>query len=415
MNVLTALIALPLAIPLCAQPPPPSISLIYGGITGFPYTNLLLGPNGALYGTTYAGGYGTGTAFELAPPASPGGTWTETVLYEFHANRGTFPESALIMDKVGNLYGTTLEGGPGGGGVVFQLRPPPASGQPWTERILHSFSHTGDGYYPLGGLVFGPYGSLYGVTEDGGAFDQGTVFQLAPPATPGAAWTETLLYSFGAQPGDGNTPAATLAMDKRGNLYGTTSGGVFGSSCADAGCGTVFQLAPPSAAGEPWAETVIHTFTGSSGGDGANPTSVTLGSDGNLYGATRIGGTATACNSLGCGTVFQLALPAAAGEAWTETVLYSFTGLDGDGVEPLSGVIVGMNGTVYGTTIFGGTLPADTGTVYWVTPPATSGGTWTETVLPLSGAETEPAAGLTFGNGVLYGIGQGGGAFQITP
>jgi len=96
-------------------------------------------------------------------------------------------------------------------------------------------------------------------------------------------------------------------------------------------------------------------------------------------------------------------------------VLYSFTGLDGDGVEPLSGVIVGMNGTVYGTTIFGGTLPADTGTVYWVTPPATSGGTWTETVLPLSGAETEPAAGLTFGNGVLYGIGQGGGAFQITP
>jgi uncharacterized repeat protein (TIGR03803 family) len=414
MNVLTALIALPIAISICAQPPPPSISLIYSGvIAGLPHANLLLGPNGVLYGTTYAGGYGGGTAYELAPPASLGGTWTETVLYEFHTTRGESPESALIMDKSGNLYGTTPEGGPGGGGVVFQLRPPAASGQPWTERILHSFSQTGDGYYPLAGLVFGPYGSLYGVTEDGGAFDQGTVFQLTPPATPGAAWTETLLYSFGAQPGDGNAPAATLAMDKRGNLYGTTAGGIFGSSCGYGGCGTVFQLAPPPTPGEPWTETVIYSFTGS-GGDGAHPTSVTLGGDGNLYGATSTGGTTTAC-SPGCGTVFQLALPAAAGEAWTETVLYSFTGLDGDGVEPFSGVIVGKNGTIYGTTIFGGTLPADSGTVYWLTPPATSGGTWTETVLPLSGSEGEPAAGLTFGNGVLYGVGEGGGAFQITP
>jgi uncharacterized repeat protein (TIGR03803 family) len=317
------------------------------------------------------------------------------------------------MDKTGNLYGTTLEGGPYEGGVVFQLIPPPVSGQLWTERILHSFSRSGDGYYPLAGLIFGPDGSLYGVTEDGGAFDEGTVFQLTPPTTPGAAWTETLLYSFGTQPGDGNTPAATLAMDKRGYLYGTTSGGTFG--CANAGCGTVFQLAPPSAAGEPWTETVIYSFTGSSDGDGANPTSVTLGSDGNLYGATSIGGTATACNTLGCGTVFQLALPAMAGEAGTETVLYSFTGVNGDGVEPLSGVIVGKNGTLYGTTIFGGTLPADSGTVYWLTPPATSGGTWTETVLPLSGSETEPAAGLTFGTGVLYGVGESGGVFQITP
>jgi len=396
---------------IAAQAPPPAVTLIYSSIIT-PYGPLLPGPNGVLYGTTFGGGNGNGTVYELVPPASSGGAWQENLLYEF-TEGGKWPLGGLIMDKGGNLYGTTTMGGLPGAGVVFQLIPPSTAGASWTERILHNFpAQSGDGQDPKAGLAFGPKGMLYGITAGGGAFDSGTVFGLRPPASPGGSWTESVLYSFGAQPGDGTSPQANLVRDNLGNLYGTTYSGGAGTSCAG-GCGTVFQLAPPASPGGAWTETLLHSFTAANG-DGAGPGGVTLGNGGNLFGTAYTGGISGGACPTGCGIVFQLAPPAAPGGSWTETVLYSFTGLNGDGALPVGAVVATKNGSLFGTTYSGGPQPYY-GTVFLLSPPSAPGGTWTETVVPLMKADSAPLAGLTFGNGMLYGVGSFGGAFRVTP
>jgi uncharacterized repeat protein (TIGR03803 family) len=205
-----------------------------------PFGPLLLDKLGNLYGTTSAGGgstrnckFGCGTVFELKK--NSGGTWTEKLLHNFtiNSNDGTFPYGALLFDAAGNLYGTTNGGGTGNNGTVFQLS---HSTGPWKEKLLHAFNATGDGIYPTPGLAFDASGNLYGMTQSGGAFDQGAVFKLAPSTN--GQWAETILYSFDPNGSGGYAPAQGLTIDAAGHIYGTViRGGAFS-------VGTAFEIAP---------------------------------------------------------------------------------------------------------------------------------------------------------------------------
>jgi uncharacterized repeat protein (TIGR03803 family) len=214
---------------------------------GYPYSGLVFDREGNLYGTTEEGGSGTGTVFEFSPNA--GGTWTESILHNFGVSPGdgNSPFGGVVFDAMGNLYGTTAWGGKNGFGTVFELSP--AGGGLWTENILHSFTQN-DGAVPADGVTFGPNGSLYGVTSQGGPFagttdGGGTAFELTP--TSGGVWTETTLHSFGKGT-DGSAPYVPLVIDSSGNLYGATLwGGNTVTGVCNAippGCGTVFKLTP---------------------------------------------------------------------------------------------------------------------------------------------------------------------------
>ena len=203
---------------------------------------------------------------------------------------------------------------------------------------------------------------LYGTTVFGGANGAGTVFELTPPSSPRGAWTFTILYSFspftifpGGATGDGNGPAAGLISDATGALYGTTANG--GAN----GYGTVFKLTPPAVAGGPWTETVLYSFTG--GSDGGSPkASLIFDESGALYSTTTVGGLN------GQGTVFKLTPPGVPDGAWTETVLYSFAGLDVGTSPSGAGLIFDSSGALYGTTSTGGANGF--GTVFKLAPPA---------------------------------------------
>ena len=152
--------------------------------------------------------------------------WNEKVLHNFNDNGsdGWDQKSGLIVDAAGNLYGTTVEGGTSNNGTVFELSPTVGGG--WSETVLHNFNHDGsDGVGPQSGLIFDADGNLYGTTEGGGTYTYfgGTVFELSP--MPGGGWTETVLYSFGNGM-DGAAPGyGSLIFDAAGNLYGTTMHG----------------------------------------------------------------------------------------------------------------------------------------------------------------------------------------------
>ncbi len=211
-----------------------------------PSEGLVFDTSGNLYGTTLWGGtYGSGTLFELALRAEGG--WAEKVLHNFDSNGtdGAVPWAPLIFDSVGNLYSTTYGGGcTSCVGTVFELSPKPGGG--WGEKILHDFTTTGkDGDNPFAPLIFDASGDLYGTTWDGGAYDNGTVFELVPKA--GGGWTERILHSFDYNAKDGFDSSAGLVFDTAGNLYGTTEfGGAnsCSSSGTDVGCGTIFEVRP---------------------------------------------------------------------------------------------------------------------------------------------------------------------------
>jgi uncharacterized repeat protein (TIGR03803 family) len=271
----------------------------------YPEAGVIFDGNGNLYGTTTGGGSaGSGTVFEVSPQS--GGGWTEQVLHNFTSigGDGTFPYSGLIFDKSGNLYGTTQFGGsPHGPGTVFELSPPATSGGAWTEQVIHSFRSTSstDGVNPQAGLIFDDNGNLYGTTQWGGDHgdvyaDGGTVFEMLPAA--GGTWTEKVLYSFGATPTDGENPFSGLIFDDAGNLYGATEiGGDFAiGGTADGG--TVFALIPNSNGN--WTETILHSFGGTSAdADIIRPAALLLDAGGNLYGTSTSGGA-------GHGTVFEI-------------------------------------------------------------------------------------------------------------
>ena len=196
---------------------------------------------------------------------------TLKVLHAFGGNPdGSAPESNLIFDGAGHLYGTTYAGGTGiaclnGCGTIFQLTPDGTGG--FTERVIHSFQGPLiDGQNPQAPLILDAQGNLYGTTYSGGQSARrasGTVFKLSPNGD--GSWTETVLHNFnGALDGghDGGDLQGGLVFDGAGNLYGTTAGGGTGTGCGAGpatGCGTVFELTP-TASGE-WQETVLHNFT----------------------------------------------------------------------------------------------------------------------------------------------------------
>jgi uncharacterized repeat protein (TIGR03803 family) len=298
---------------------------------------------------------------------------TETVLHNFGSyGDGLKPLAGLTIDKLGNLWGTTSQGGDFGGGTVFQVTP---SG---VEEVWYSFGGTpGDGNTPLAGLAIDPAGNLYGTTEYGGANLHGTVYEVS------GYLTETVLYSFGSL-GDGVEPFAGLTRDTKGSLYGTT----FGGGAASCFCGTVFMVTPTGS------ETVLHSFSNSP--DGSEPFAG-LEANGGFYGTTAQGGSGTACSG-GCGTIFNVT-----GNG-KEKVLYSFKG-DPDGSSPRGGLIRDKHGNLYGTTLYGGAYGK--GTIFRITS------TGVETVLYNFTGQADggnPTGALVMDSaGNLYGVTGGGG------
>ncbi len=366
-----------------------------------PYSQLIRDRHGSIYGTTAGGGqYFAGTVFKL----DTGGV--ETVLDNFCAGdcgRGSIPGPGLILDKKGQLYGTTEGGGhsdcatPNGCGTIFRLAPD------GNEHALHRFRGYPDGAVPLGSLIVDSQGNFYGTTVSGGSGEVcapfggdigcGTVFELQPHGV------ETVLYKFCSVNGcaDGYAPYAGLIADGSGNLYGTTSAG------GSRGGGTVFEIANGT-------ESVLYNFCSQqSCVDGADPRAgLVMDDGGNFYGTTAAGGNNTASCSNGCGTVFKLAPDG------TETVLYSFCANANcsDGAVPMATLVVDGNGNLFGTTKGGGDFNCGCGTVFEISPDGT------ETVLhAFRGAANNnggdgafPYAGLTTDSrGNFYGTTASGG------
>jgi uncharacterized repeat protein (TIGR03803 family) len=299
------------------------------GDTDMPQSNLIFDAKGNLFGATgldYSGYFGA--IYELSPGA--GGVWTEKILYRFTQDAYN-PGLQLAFDSKGNLYGIALVGNLNG--IVFQLSPQ-ADGS-WKESTLCTFDLTD---YPSGGVVLDGKGNIYGTTQQGGTFDYGTVYKVSPEK--GGSWKKTTIYNFMEQ-GDGAYPTAPLMIDANGNLFGTT---FFGGKDF---YGVVFELSP---SGGSWNETVLYTF----GGPIYGPSGVVFDKKGNLYGITANGG--TGCNFPGCGTVFRLTPQA--GGTWKNTTLHNFESAD-DGsasqeVYPAGVLLDPATGYIYGTTQYGG-------------------------------------------------------------
>jgi len=360
---------------------------------------------GNLYGTTNSGGAGNacsggcGTVFELTSSG------VESVLYSFLGapDDGLEPYD-VFRDAKGNLYGTTLLGGPyegeGGSGIVFKIDPNGA------EKVLHDFKGGTDGDEPTSGLIQDPNtGDFYGVTVGGGTNRVGTLYTIT------ASGKKTVLYNFGD---GGDQPAGKLVQDvKTGNLYGLLElGGPWG-------CGGAFQFTPAGV------ETALYLFTGQRG-DGCEPgpgdPGLVMDAQGNLFGTTWFGGNGNN------GVVFELTA------SGVEKVLYKFNGAKkGDGAWPYAGLVLDENtGNLYGTTEIGGTGQCVSGrvrgcgTIFELSPPSTRHGRWQETILHsfTGGADGEyPLAGLIWDAqaGNMYGTAAGGGThgygvvFKLVP
>jgi uncharacterized repeat protein (TIGR03803 family) len=367
----------------------------------YPESNLVADSAGNLYGTTFEGGtFGYGTVFKLTSSA---GKWQEKILYNFSGNTdGGFPFAGLVFDATGNLYGTTLCGGDPGcssdyyTGTVFRLSP---RGTKWSLTTLHSFG-SADGYAPYGGLVLDQQGNLYGTTSGGGSSGGGVAFEL----DSSAGWAETILHSFGG-PGDGAGPRTPLIFDSAGSLYGTTENG------------RIFELTPMIDGS--WAETILYSSD-------YNPLSgIAFDSQGDLLGTSPYGGDPNCrVNGYSCGFVFELT-PSASG-SWSETNLHNFTGGE-DGAAPSGGVTLDPAGNLFGTASAGGDKRCGNrtgcGVAYELTPLASGG--WSETIVyrfhyapgiyAPSSSLLRDTAGNFYGTSSTGGSGNVGGVFELSP
>jgi uncharacterized repeat protein (TIGR03803 family) len=372
---------------------------------------LVIDGSGALYGTAADGGYfSSGLVFKLSPPATGQTLWTETHLYDFCPTKGckagTLPLAGLTPDGFGGFFGTTSAGGAHGNGTLFRLRRPDAGKTDWSLRVIYSFcaeANCRDGGAPAASVLRGPGNILYGTTFAGGAHSYGTVFSLTPPAAGKTAWNYAVLYDFDFH--DGAGPLGSLIFGRAGELFGTTS------EAGANGHGTAFELRPPAAGSADWSFRAIYQFCAERDcADGADPYSGLLrAKDGTLYGTAQNGGsggwgavyaliprdyrtervlhnfafsdgaapvggliqdrsgalygTTSLDGAYGYGTVFKLAPPT--GSGWTETVLHDFTGPDGN--QPVATLALGSGGVLYGTTEFGGGADND-GVVFKLTP-----------------------------------------------
>ena len=275
-----------------------------------PWGDLVFDSAGNLYGATYfGGGKGTtcdafykycGAIYELSPPQTKGGKWTEQILHSFAGGAdGANPNGGLVLDREGSIYGTTYIGGYNcphnsgqGCGTVFKLGPPTVKGGGWTEKQLHVFKNGDDGAQPSAGVILDTTGSLYGGAE-GGTEGGGIVFRLTKSSR--SPWQETILYSFSSN-SYGYAPAISL-FGETGDIYGTTNVGP-GESLA----GSVFRLKPSSGRG-PWTISILHGFTNQP--DGAFPNAPIILESGSIFGATQYGGTGSNCARY-CGTVYEV-------------------------------------------------------------------------------------------------------------
>ena len=280
---------------------------------GKPDTGVIQDESGNLYGTAMRGGSGYGVVFEVNTAE------TETVLYTFTGGADGSVPNPVLRDSKGNLYGTTFWGGAYCYcGVVFKLD---TAGN---ETVLHSFGNSSDGANPAQGLVMDKAGSLYG-TNLGAPPDYGQIFKLD------STGNYTILHHFAGGPVDGAYPEyGHLTMDKAGNLYGLASEG--GST----GNGVLYELSKKGTF------TILHSFAGGKS-DGCSPLgTVAMDKSGNFYGTTR------ACGSHNYGTVWRVS------RSGKETILHSFAGYPSDGRYPYGGVARDLKGNLYGLTITGG-------------------------------------------------------------
>jgi len=341
-----------------------TLAPLYNGLPSRgPDGQVVIGPNGNLFGVSALGGRGDcggngscGYAYQLQPSPHTCVSflcpWNESMLYAFNNPPDAgLPLGSVSFDRAGNLYGTTVEGGTGncgngvdpnpGCGALYELTP---SSGTWTETILYSFQGGNDGQSPEGGLIFDAAGNLYGTTAGGGSAGCGTIFELS--ASDGG-WTKTILHNF--QCSDGYGPRGNLIADRSGNLYGvTTSGG------ADNG-GVAFELSQPGS----WTFNLLYSFP-----EDSYPTGpLVFDNAGNLYGTTEVGG------AYDNGSAYKLT-PSNGG--WTETDLHDFQATDGEFLN--GGVVIDAAGNLYGTAEQGGIgfdgpcYAIGCGTIWEITP-----------------------------------------------
>lgn len=318
------------------------------GASGFyALAQVVFGPDGHPYSTTNMGGSNfVGVVFNLIPPVTICKTvscpWRENILHTFSGGDGANPGAGVLaFDQLGNVYGTTTEGGFASVGTVYELT---RSGQNWIENVLYTFSGASDGRFPSAGVVFDQNGNLIGTALQGGAPNMGTIFELI--YMPGVGWVENTLYSF-QNGSDGSLPIAGLIMDSAGNLYGAASDGGVNRG------GTVFELSP---VGNTYTFNVLYSFSGPQNSECGPRGNLAMDAAGNLYGTTYCDGT----NQYG--SVFKLTR---SGNTWNYTSLHDFT--DGaDGGYPISNVAIDTDGTLYGTASKGGSQFA--GVVWQIKP-----------------------------------------------
>jgi len=368
--------ALGLRVPKASAQTVTNLHMFLGNDGATPQAGLVQGNDGNLYGTTlYGGPINQGTVFRI----SLSGTFTN--IYLFSGGDGRNPYAALVQGNDSNFYGTTYGGGASGNcsglsfglptigcGTVFRITP---SG---TLTTLYSFTGGSDGANTYAGLVQGTDGKFYGTTPTGGTNGVGSVFRISPSGTL------TTLYSFTGG-SDGGNPLATLVRGSDGSFYGTTVGG--GTN----GYGTVFQITPSGTL------TSLHSFIGT---DGWLPTSwVVQGNDGNFYGTTTAGPL-----GLNLGTVFRIS------PSGNFTNLHTFSG-PGDGYEPWAGLVQGSDGNFYGTTISVVGVETGNGTLFRISP---SGNFTNLYSFPNNPSGGGPMGGLVQGtDGNFYGTDAYGG------
>jgi uncharacterized repeat protein (TIGR03803 family) len=362
---------------------------------------LLLNEQGKLYGVT-AGGPGSdayGAVFELISRTN--GKWSERLLHSFTAGDGSaYPYGSLVVDRSGNLYGTTSGYLSFAVGGIFKLS---ASQGGWDFAMLYS-----DNAGP--GLVFDKLGNLYGEIGPGDYHGAGAIGELSSGSN---GWNYTQLYSFCSQQRceDGFSPAAPPIWDGHGNLYGTTYyGGIGQPACWNAlGCGVIFKMTPNSHG--TWTYHVLHRFA-SWPTDGQTPNGgLVRDSSGSFYGTTGLGG------DKNHGTVFKITFN---GRSWRKTVLYDFPNC-GDGCAPSGTLVFDRAGSLYGAGDGGNSCgPAACGLIFKLTPQ--KNGNWKYSIVhKFKGTDGNfPLGVIVDGKGNLFGTAKSGGtynagvAFEIT-
>ncbi len=354
---------------------------------------MIAGPGGVLYGVTpFGGAINCGTIFALTPQAAGRG-WIFTTLYDFPAKQaGCSPVGQLVLGANGQLYGAA-GGGASNGGVVFELDPPTSQGASWQFQTLYAFTYQGIGTeFPGGGPVIGANGVLYGTL---GYYFEGAVYALTPPATSGGAWTESLVFSGSGVNSNNPAPFGSL-LPHAGGLYGVACSG-YGETC------NLVSLSPPTGGSGTWTLSVL---AGLPYDATAVNTDLVADSSGNLFGTSQDYG---ANNT---GDVFEVSPPVSAGQSWTYRELFAFSGSAANGGFPTAGVTFDAHGALWGVA---GTAGTDTslGLLYSLSPPSGGQGSWTyQEVYSFSGGADGGglAGGLVLGaDGGLYGTTQYGG------